>query len=148
MALCCSGCHLMALASAAGVLFHFLAWDFSDVAARTRGKAPGRYSVLPAQTCQHVNPQGTFHPQWGGKWGIRAALLGCILHSSYEHPAGLSPEWTMDLLPLFSVSFSALFPSYSLGFFLKINTFEKGLMSRSIFLSKARLRPLGLVSLP
>lgn len=58
VALCCSGCHLMALASEAGILFHFLAWDFSDVAARTRGKAPGRYSVLPAQTCQHVNPQG------------------------------------------------------------------------------------------
>lgn len=31
-------CHLMALASAACVLCHFLIWDFSDAAARTRGK--------------------------------------------------------------------------------------------------------------
>lgn len=38
LAPCCPRCHLMALASAACILCHFLIWDFSDAAARTRGK--------------------------------------------------------------------------------------------------------------
>ena len=55
----------------------------------------------------------------------------------------------MEPLPLFSVSSSALFPSYFLGSLLKINTFEKCLISRSIFFpQKAGLIPVGRVSLP
>lgn len=62
MALCYPRCHLMALASAAWVLCHFLAWDFCDAAARTRGKTPSRHLVLQAQMFKHVNPQGNQFP--------------------------------------------------------------------------------------
>lgn len=67
---------------------------------------PGQEGRLLADTrsCQPRHARTLIHkathPRWGGKWGISAALLGCILHSSYEHPGRTEPRMDYGLAAL------------------------------------------------
>lgn len=129
-----------------------LSFSFSGLAplwrcSRMGGKAPRRYPILPAWMCKNILPRGNLSPMGkdvGDKcypWVTVSTAPRSVQHDGAQNVL-------MELLPLFSVSFSALFPSYFLGSLPKINTFEKCLVSRSAFPQKAGLRPMGLVSVP
>lgn len=127
--------------------FHFLAWHFSDAAAGWEGR-PLADTPSCQPGCARTFTRVATCPPWGRMWVTNAALWVAVSTAprSVQHDG--AQNVLMELLPLFSVSFSALFPSYFLGSLPKINTFEKCLVSRSAFPQKAGLRPMGLVSVP
>lgn len=128
--------------------FSFLTWTFSDAA-----PGMGRKGVTSIPSCQpqranRLTHAATFTP-WGGRWVINVTLWGTLSTAPRRIPHGWAQNVPWNRCSCFLFSSSALFPSYFLGSLPKINTFEKCLISRSVFFPlKAGIIPVGLVSLP
>ena len=138
----------MALASASAMLFPFWPGPSLMLHLEWEGRA---LTSIPSCQPQHANRlthAATFTP-WGGRWVINVTLWGTLSTALRRIPHGWAQNVPWKRCSCFLFSSSALFPSYFLGSLPKINTFEKCLISRSVFFPpKAGLIPVGLVSLP
>lgn len=138
----------MALASASAMLFPFWPGPSLMLHLEWEGRALTSIPSCQPQRANRLTHVATFTP-WGGRWVINVTLWGTLSTALRRIPHGWAQNVPWNCCPCFLFSSSALFPSYFLGSLPKINTFEKCLISRSVFFpQKAGVIPVGLVSLP